>query len=509
MGVSYGIYGSFGNESTPGATITVSDTAKVTGTGGKADAGTSQGVNFYSISITGGTLKGTGSEAKSNSCGVYARYGSVAVNGGTLEGTGGNVTTTGSSYGVFVQKNSLSVTNGTVTGTGSAATNQSYGVYVKGDFTIDNSTLTGKGGDLTNGSSYGLYAGYGSTFTVSNGSTINGTSGAGTGSYGVNLYQFTTATLSEDSKIIAKGGASATNSYGMFANGSTLTISGTITATGGENANNNSAGIYFFKCVATVNGSTITATGGTSTTYSYGIANSATNTAASTITVKKGGAINATAGTAATASNGINGTNLTVDVTDGTVTATGDTCGFNVASLTLEKGTIVGDSATTALSAEPTLPAEYFWKVAKADSLTSSSAEAYSYATHSTKAYTKITTEEETTTTTTTATDITTSRKPVYVTIITTTAEETTAEETTVPEETTLPEETSPTKDAALSDGESDERGEAGDSDANSSGAEGNPATGVALGMTGVIVCGAAAALASKKTNKKHAPRQR
>lgn len=160
-----------------GDKITVSEGGTLTGTCGVAEGTMSYGVyaNCVDIEVNNGSLTGIAGEAKeASSYGVRCdeginEGGSITVSSGSLAGTGGSVPAEDSgtyySYGVYAS-NAITVSNNsTLTGTGGSAKGScsSYGVYVFGSAAnegifVSGGSLTGTGGSTENGSSCGVYA---------------------------------------------------------------------------------------------------------------------------------------------------------------------------------------------------------------------------------------------------------------------------------------------------------------------------------------------------------------
>lgn len=233
---SYGIY-------VNGGSVTING-GKVTATGGTVNAtGGASGISYGiyasngSITISGGTVNATGGMSDMT---VGISSASLTINGGVVTATGGNSV----HLSAGISSDALTITDGDITAT-SGGGNISCGIYAYGDITINGGTVnaTSDGRDISCGIyaydaltindgvvtatggvddiSYGLYA---SGSLAINGGTVTGTGGDGNMSYGI--YAFNTLTISGTAEVTATGGMASEESFGLYAGGSNITISG-------------------------------------------------------------------------------------------------------------------------------------------------------------------------------------------------------------------------------------------------------------------------------------------
>ena len=297
--------------------LTIDVTADSTVTGPDNDSGPSGGIVVLGdVTVTGsGTLTAKGGKATGQnweSSGVYADGGSVTVSG-TLIATGGEATGQDSfSSGVSAHQGSVIVAEGgTLTATGGEATGQdgvSYGVDASVAVTVAaGGTLNATGG-TADSESYGIYT-YEGSVTVSG--TLTATGGEGFGSYGV---------WAESGDVTVNGTLNATGSTALFSIGvhaesGDVTVNGTLNAASGT-AMMFGCGVEAYKGVTieedgTLNAAGYTADGGYSgNSSSYGVS----VTDESIVDVKEGSTLIATGDTQAiggTVKNAIAGTGWT------------------------------------------------------------------------------------------------------------------------------------------------------------------------------------------------------
>jgi hypothetical protein len=202
------------------------------------------------------------------------------------------------------------------------------------DFNFETSAATAL--DLSGISSVGLVlSGTNSVASVSSGQT------------NTNGILAESLTISGTGSLSATAGNNATYSYGINMDEVSSITSGSIFAKGGDNASQYSAGLYAYRGI-TISGGSVTATGGDDGVYSHGIY----LRSASTIS---GGTINATGGNGTSSySCGIN-VSSTFTISGGSVTANGgdDADGsfginYNASTSFITGGTIIatgGDDA--------------------------------------------------------------------------------------------------------------------------------------------------------------------
>ncbi len=283
------------------------------------DASTKYGAGIYS---NGGKLTIVSDENTTNtvtgaggsiSAAIYAAdSGNLVFSGsGTLTAEGGEATF---SYGVYAD-GGVTVSGGKLDATGDEAT-FSYGVYADGGVEVSGGTLTATGGEANR--SFGAFA---ADDVMVSGGKVNATGGTATSnSFGV-YAEKGSVTVSGTGTLTATGGNATEfvgSSYGVRASGSVMVSGGKLTAKGGEATSDNSFGVYTDGGV-TVSGGTLEATGGTASFESCGV-----YAYSGSVTVSGTGKVIATGGKATIGiSYGVYAAGG-VEVSGGTVTATGD-----------------------------------------------------------------------------------------------------------------------------------------------------------------------------------------
>jgi hypothetical protein len=295
--------------------------------------GTTHGIDTPKITVNGGSLIATG--IQNSGILIYNADSSVddiVINGGTVQATGG--------CGISGQK--IAINGGTVTATGmDNADGDSCGISGLNVTIGGTAVVEAKGGNVTNGDSYGIRiptyiiaddfgvliqtqlirkieVGGTAVVTAEGGSATGGTSS------GIHFMTSAIPTSNAGSEFLinggtltATGGTADSSSYGIFADDGNVEISGgTVTANGGA-ADSSSYGIH------TLNGDVIisdaaevTANGGNSTSYnSYGITSYS-------ISVTDTAQVNANGGEAGSSSFGISVLSA-FNISGGNVTATG------------------------------------------------------------------------------------------------------------------------------------------------------------------------------------------
>jgi|GEM_PF-7028447 len=300
-----------------GGSIKISGDGKLTAIGGNATVGDSYGVYAKngSIEISGGTVEATGSDAGNNSQGIYAE-GSITITGGSLKAIAGEAGNR--SCGVYA-KDSIEISGGTVEATGGAATDDSsYGMYANnGSIKVSGGTVEATGGDVSSvyGGSYGVYAR--NDITVENGS-LTATSGAATdgSSYGVSAA-YGSIKVSGTGSLIGTGGAATgeySYSYGVYAREAITVENGSLSGNGGTatGESGNSYGVSAETGTIEVSGGTVEATGSNASDNSCGVY------AYYDITVT-GGSLSGTGGTA----TGDSGFSYGIYADNGSITISG------------------------------------------------------------------------------------------------------------------------------------------------------------------------------------------
>ena len=227
------------------------------------DSVMSFGIYASDVTIEGGTVKATGGTAEYGSCGICAAGdydevediiygGNVTISGGTVESKGGTATGEASaSYGISAY-NYVTIEGGTVNATGSTAGDESYGIYAYYGVAISGGTVTATGGEAH--TSIGIDTGN-VTISGSAGVTAEGGKAAGEESYSCGIYA-DDATI-QGGTVTATGGEAFT-SKGIVADNVNISGEATnVTAAGGA-AEYFSFGIYSYVST-TISGGHVTA----------------------------------------------------------------------------------------------------------------------------------------------------------------------------------------------------------------------------------------------------------
>lgn len=226
------------------------------------------GVRITTLTMTGGSITGTGGASTyAHSEGVSIS--TATVSGGIITGTGGrgySETYSVMSYGVNIT-GTLTLSGGTVTGTAGQASSTSEGVYIQNAILSNNAQIEGQGGISDRDNSVGVSI---NDASVSDTVTITGNGGQATGS-SVGVY-FAKADFNDSAQIVGRGGTSNSKDSIGVSFGSSITMGAEskaqVTGNGGSGAN--SMGIKYAGSTLSLLGGSLTATGGTGTTASYG-----------------------------------------------------------------------------------------------------------------------------------------------------------------------------------------------------------------------------------------------
>lgn len=266
---------------------------------------TIRGEEGASLSVFGGDTTNT---TKANSCGIYAN-GAITINSGTVTVTGESAS--GDSYGIYPAQ-SFTVTGGTVTAESGKAGGSSFGIRASGAVTIEDGTVKATSGEAQ-GDSCGIFAEdsnykYNNSVTI-NGGTVTAMAGdaVGSGWYSCGIRVEGPITITSSTVNATGKTSNYKSSCGIYAV-KAVTISGsTVTATGGTAGSGESSGIYavtlyeFGPLQVEIKNATVTATGMACTSgISSGIF---------------------------AESEGSKGVDVQVAIEDSTVTATGGTAG--------------------------------------------------------------------------------------------------------------------------------------------------------------------------------------
>lgn len=221
------------------------------------------GVVISTLTMEGGSLIGVGGETvQTISYGV--KVGTATVSGGTVTGNGGHVsseTINVTSYGTYIK--TLTLSGGTVTGTGGTASSSSYGVRIDSTATISNDAkLVGTGGISERHSSYGIS---GATISVSGSATVTGTGGqAAEESRGIYVGEALNMSEGSSAKVTGIGGK-GDSSIGLYISSDSSSLSGgTLTVEGDSSYTTESLGLYTWCYDFVLNGTIMTAKGYTS-----------------------------------------------------------------------------------------------------------------------------------------------------------------------------------------------------------------------------------------------------
>ncbi len=245
-----------------------------TSTGVEADAVyySPYGVRITTLTMTSGSITGTGGASTHAHSEGVSIITTATVSGGTITGYGGRGVDNGDSenvmsYGVNID-GTLTLSGGTVKGTAGQAYSTSEGVYIYKAILSSNAQIVGQGGISDKDNSVGVSI---NDASVSGTVTITGNGGQATGpSVGVYIAK---ADLNDNAQIEGQGGASDSNNSIGVSFGSSITMGAEseaqVTGNGGSGAN--SMGIKFDGSTLSLLGGSLTATGGTGTTASYGL----------------------------------------------------------------------------------------------------------------------------------------------------------------------------------------------------------------------------------------------
>ena len=308
------------------------------------------------VSVTGtltvetGKLTATGGKSTGrnvNSYGVYATAGLTVKEGGKLEAIGGE-SNDAESYGAYV--GGTVTVSGAMTAEGGKTKNSniknSCGVRTTGDLLVTaTGALTAKGGNPLAGSSFGVHAN--NAVTVSG--TVTATGGEATGnSYGVRAGTVTVSI----GKLTATGGTTGgttgtPESYGVNASSTVTVNSGTLEATGGTATNKNAKSCGVSAITVTVSDGILTAVGDEATgenATSYGVYTDKGSSGSSGVSVS-GGKLTAKGG--AIIDGGTAAISSGVRINGGVVTVTNGTLETTGGSGTISSGVFASGGAVT------------------------------------------------------------------------------------------------------------------------------------------------------------------
>ena len=249
------------------------DGGQVTGTSTGVEADevyySPYGVCIATLTMTGGSITGTGGASTYGHSEGVSITTTATVSGGTITGTGGrgySETYGVMSYGVNID-GTLTLSGGTVKGTAGQASSTSEGVYIQNAILSSNAQIVGQGGISDCDNSVGVSI---NDASVSGTVTITGTGGQATGP-SVGVY-FAKADLNDNAQIVGQGGTSNDDSIGVsFGSSITMGAESEAQVTGNGGSGANSMGIKYAGSTLSLLGGSLTATGGTGTTASYGL----------------------------------------------------------------------------------------------------------------------------------------------------------------------------------------------------------------------------------------------
>lgn len=229
-----------------------------------------------------------------------AQLSNLVVGGTTVvENSQTTENTSGQGWSYDVDSNTLTLDNATINGTDTIG-HVGTGIYAEGDLTIvleGSSTVTGV--QDPNGDSQSIRVSGNLTIQGGGSLTAQGADTSNGSSYGI----FVMGSFTQQSGSVTASGGNINGNYtstGLYVYGGTVTAQdGTLTATGGTTGSG-SYGISMFSSV-TVNDAIVTATGGTGN-YSYGLYVSSNS---SSVTLSGSGSLTARSGTATNRAGGI------------------------------------------------------------------------------------------------------------------------------------------------------------------------------------------------------------
>ena len=156
-------------------------------------------------------------------------------------------------------------------GTLTEASADNYNVYYDGSGTLTLKDATINGTNIIGHVGAGIYAEGDLTIVLEGSSTVTGVQDPNGESQSIRVSG--NLTIQGDGSLTAQGaGTSSGSSYGIFVIGSFTQQSGSVTAIGGNiNGNYTSTGLYVYGGTVTAQDGTLTATGGDTSSSSYGI----------------------------------------------------------------------------------------------------------------------------------------------------------------------------------------------------------------------------------------------
>lgn len=201
--------------------------------------------------------------------------------------------------GTTITSSGYWTTNADGTLTAEMASAENYNVYydsATGTLTLKDATINGT--DTIYHVGAGIFASGDLTIVLEGSSTVKGVQDPNGDSQSIRVSE--NLTIQGGGSLTAQGAeTSSGSSYGIFVIGSFTQQGGSVTAIGGNiNGNHTSTGLYVYGSTVTVEGGTLTATGGTTGSGSYGIS------ANGSVTVSDA-AVTATGGSAGYASYGL------------------------------------------------------------------------------------------------------------------------------------------------------------------------------------------------------------
>ncbi|MDR3051913.1 MAG: hypothetical protein LBU67_09375, partial [Oscillospiraceae bacterium] len=277
-GIGGGYGGTGGNITINGGTVTATNTSGAAGIGAGASG---DGGN---ITINGGTITATGSEGAGIGGGSYSGAGTIRINGGAITATSNNGTGIGCGSWAEESEGSIIINGGVVTSTGNSyyyITDEFYTYYSEG--------YAGLGGGHTtlamNGNAVVFTNEASDTSAKTRGILFNGDTGTVYGDVvlpgNITIPSGKTLTVPSGAsltvpggKTLILGGAAVNNGTVIPADGSTVTVTGTLSGNLITGANVSGSAVKSTPSggVITVNAATLAAATGQNVEYGYSAA---------------------------------------------------------------------------------------------------------------------------------------------------------------------------------------------------------------------------------------------
>lgn len=222
--------------------------------------------------VVGGTTVVENSQTTENTSGQGWSYdvnsNTLTLKDATINGTDtiGHV-----GAGIYAGGDLTIVLEGSSTVTGVQDPNdESQSIRVEGNLTIQGGgSLTAQGAETSSGSSYGIFVT--GSFTQQSGSVTASGGNVNGNKNSMGLYVYGDAVTVERGTLTATGGTTGSGSYGIYARGSVTLGSAAVTATGGTGKYSYGLYIYSSPPSVTLSGGSLTARSGSATNRAGGI----------------------------------------------------------------------------------------------------------------------------------------------------------------------------------------------------------------------------------------------